>query len=54
MGLFGFIHGVHTGNVINVGRQLAGASNLALIASFSVFFAGLGGLTLPPVASKFV
>lgn len=52
MGLFGLTIGVHTSNIINIGGELAGTSNLALVASFEIFFAGLGGLTGPPVASK--
>ena len=48
-GLYGLIHGVYVGNLIRIGSELAGISDMALFAGFQAFFSGLGGMIGPPV-----
>ena len=52
-GLYGLIHGVYVGNLIRIGSELSGISDMALFAGFQAFFSGLGGMIGPPVTSMF-
>ena len=37
----GLSHGIYAGNIIKVGGELAGLSDMALVACFEAFFSGI-------------